>query len=556
VLLGLLWVPWAGCSGREIATPALEPRLAREPKPAQPQPSSVELPAAAGDALAPPGVELAMPDEAVRSAVDREDAGSLTVEIEVRDRQSQAPIPRAELLYIDGGDELENELEQVLEINGMDLEVLRRFARRAQCDENGRARLRCRPGRLSLLALSPTHWGLDRFEPEPANGAPLLIECEPQRMLRVQVVDGAGRPVGGVPVRVAPKQRGFLGFSLGGTTRVRTGQCELGPLPLDAEGVFVAGIAGLFPRETCVEFVLDEQLPDPIPLVLPAHGSLEVRLQGPRGFAYPGAAVVEALARDDAGLELCKLEARVLPGTGRAFFPRVGLGLKLDLELELQGLGTRRGFSGPGPARAGETASLEWTIDDDFPCIVGQVVDPAGKPLRFWKMEFAGAWDDDGDRAEFTAEAVTDAGGRFAICVEPGGLRRASAQLLVYCELGHDVLGALVGLRLEDGRADFGTLALSAPGLLASGFVIDDEGKGVDGTNVELWRPEAPNLQRLAWAEPSLSGAQGEFELRGWSASPEIEVRAKFRRGPAEGRLRLRAGSSGAIVVFSERKRP
>jgi hypothetical protein len=372
------------------------------------------------------------------------------------------------------------------------------------------------------------------------------------RMLSVQVIDAAGRALGGIPVRLSRKQRGFLDFTQGATTRSPSGMCELGPLAERDKDVWVAHIGGLFLRSAGVDVDLAAAPAQPVQLLLADFGALDIRLFGPDGVPFSGSAELVVGARDASGEETTQLKGMLPAGSSEWSLPLVGLGLSVDISVRLAGVQQAITWNAAGPTVSGERLRIDIDLGANYPCLSGRVVDSAGHPLRYRSLELSGAWSVDSKATEFTAECVSDATGRFACSVDAPDVQLASGNLLVYCEMGEDEIGTLVALELRGSRAELGQLELSPPVLLAEGRVIDRAGLGVAGLNIELMKLAKPDAQSVGWAKPTISKPDGAFELLGWASGPQIEVRAKYRIEKALAVLRTPPGARGLILNYGE----
>src|SRR5690349_14900265 len=192
-------VGWMARPQHEPASVSVAPSAPEARREASaPQPSSparVEPPSAER-AEAP----VAPPPDGTRVELARDHGQLFDVELLIRRRDDETPIPRCELLYLDGDEELQTEIRSLVLRKGLDLAEVRRTMARTTSDEQGRVRLRCEAGTLIVLALSPTHWGDDVLEVEANGDRRLTIDCDPMQLVRARVVDPAGRPRAGVRV--------------------------------------------------------------------------------------------------------------------------------------------------------------------------------------------------------------------------------------------------------------------------------------------------------------------------------------------------------------------
>lgn len=497
-------------------------------------PSRASLP----DAPAPAATQselrpLEGPRESARAPVEA--AGKHdTLEVVVRTKADGLPIPNCEVLYIDADDDRGRVIEQSMQRHGLDLAELREITNRAMSDAEGHARLTTEGRAVHALAISPSALGLESFDLRTASSEEHTILCGAITSLRVQVVDTAGRPRAGIPLTLFPKQGGLFSFPVGATTRGAQGLAELLPIPVDSDGNrFVLAISGALPNSASLEIDSAALPAQPLQLVLPEHGTLEVRVLSPDGSKFTGSGEVTLQPRDpDAGLFENLPPQPLVLRSGRAVFQRVALGFQFDVQVRISGLEDALEAGGAGPRVDGETAVLEARLEYPAPTLLGRAFDSARRPLRFQRLRLRGTIQRDGDVEEFDSTCECDATGCFGMALDgyyDAQFQSAPTTLLIFTEEAAAPLGALRSLTLGNGPNELGSWTLQAPGLLASGHVREPNGDPAPaGTSVEWVEPEASI--GLGWAATSSSDEIGRFELRGWTTTTTLTLLAGSQR--------------------------
>jgi len=374
---------------------------------------------------------------------------------------------------------------------------------------------------------APRLWGCAAFPHEREGPQFVLLAADVD--VRVQVVDGSGAPVAGVPIALRERRLASVTDHLtsrtgeDGVATLRHAGAILSPAVARA---FAVAVQGLF--EPPIEKLIDPNaLPsEPVPLVLGPNGACEVVLVDASGQPVSGPIEARLAFADavDRGLGETML-SRV---SGRVLFERVAAGRPLIVEVTREGAAARLEASGPGP-RAGERVQLRVAVDPDASILRGRVVDPDGKALadaavRARLETAAGEPGSDG-----TWQLKTEADGRFSVEIPRSAEMPVGLQLVV-CRLdanGAEVAGARRPLprELVAGSHELGDFALAEAPVIAAGFVVGAEGAPVERAMVTPSLPESASTPRgQDWLVPVRSDVAGRFEIRGMTRSESITL--------------------------------
>ncbi len=544
LLVAMAALTWAALAPRDSRTrPVREYEVQSRPAgPDRAQPAAL-LAERLESALRAPKADL--PKAGGRSPLAGKDSTRQTIEILVRTEEDAVPMAHCEVLYIDAGGEAEFEMSQLIKRRGLDMGEIRRVGNHALTDDAGRVRLPCTGSRIYAMALSETRAGLESFDTDPATQG-RVIDCSPICFVRAQVVDVHGRPQRGIPVCVTRKHAGLFEVDSTGTTRGADAIAELGPIENDENEVLVLRIAGVLCAGAEVE-VEPKSLPrQPIRLVLPAHGSLEVRLVEADGTRFAGEAEVELGACDGADDSVPARSERVTIRSGSALFENVGLGLELQAAVSIPGHDLTYAVRGPGPRSEGEKALLELRLGSSSLTLTGRALDVEHRPMRFRELRLVGAIERPQGALQFSRQAGSDAVGNFAVQFDNCELERGMATLLIVHESEPHALGAVKSLAVQRGSNELGAWILAPAELLASGRVVDSFGAFSPGAHIELVNPE--RALGIGWAEPAQSDEQARFELRGWSSETTLSILAGARGAKQREPIAVAKGSTDVLL--------
>jgi hypothetical protein len=475
-----------------------------------------------------PGIERsgADPEAPPPLATDSE-----MMEVEVVRRADRTPVPNAEVIVVDLSEE---NAEQLMEefFLGLSVEsVFERFGTRHRTGPDGRVRLPI-PGDDGLFAGSKENlFGLQTWYGAESLTGPerrLTIEVDADAALQVRVSDENGRPVAGVQVALRMGDGDSFSFDL---LRARTGEDGIGRIPHaaafatvfgpDAGANFSAAIAAVLP--TAVATPVDIKLlpEEPVELRLPATGSVRVKvLQADGNPCAEPLLVALAKARDNPEDDDDWL-APGMPGfdaasqrsaDGEVRFDHVGLGLPIQISAVFPGAPQASIVRAQGPQRAGETVDLVLTEQLDYPILIARLVDSAGQALAGQTVQAQLIMADDERDWSNQHEVQTGADGTVRVGLTPVSEEEVSVAI----EWVRQAEGNLTELYARQdlarpfhvGENDLGAVTLGPSPLLASGRVLDPEGKPVPGANV------MPQHRRMDELEPGVIHLEPEFEKR------------------------------------------
>ena len=382
-------------------------------------------------------------------------------------------------------------------------------------DERGVATLPLPEGPVIWLSASTeTHYGQSPVVSSIAGGEAEIV-LFPDADVRVQVVDRSGLPVAGVPVSVGGRGLESELFASGLTAVTDgAGQAELRHVldtlkfNPDSQG-FSVGAVGLF-RNAPRVFVSREDIPtQPVRVVLPPFGQLDISVWDAQGELRTSATQVNLAVDSSGGLavdrrdmeDLVRRTATSVPGTlvvsleaGRAHLPLVEVGL--DVVAHAPRADAKDSTFGvvAGPRSAGETVELALHPLVQATEITGEVRDVRGELLLDATLRGGVTLRRAGTEYLASERIHTDASGRFRFAVADDTLGRWGAGMGFALRLDHDeenplalsrAWTALPG-RIESGENDVGTLRLEALEPTFTGTARDLDGEDVTLTHAFL----------------------------------------------------------------------
>lgn len=484
----------------------------------------------------------------------------LTVEVVLG--EEERPVPAA-LVTAMTPDESRQEEIMMLFLSGTTVSrMLEAFGENYPTDASGRARIPLPRNHGFLAATTEDLFGLSEWDPGAQSGnadATLRLRVDPSASVRVEVVDGAGQPLAGVPVAI---RLGDVGFSFD-LLRERTGSdgrahfmhaaAFLGEMMPEGFGGFQVALATPLPEPVFAPCDLQEPPQEPLRLVMPDHGAVEVRVIHADGRAPEDGQLVflAAEAEEDeydflpAGMPVSGAAAVGLVG-GVARFDYVGLGLQLAASTRFPGAPSLTETAEPGPGHAGELRAFELVEVLDYPILIGRLLDETGAALsgRSIVLEL-----EDGNRSDFFdpfspgEESETDAAGAFRLALSAEHMQ-ALPQRAAFRIDGGDGAPAMQAEftlpRLRVGENDLGELQAVAAPLLASGRVV-----GADGA--PLADASVTPMSWYSWDEDDPT--HGDWN-QDWERRIECETDGRFvLHGAADPHgLRLQVEAIGFIA--------
>jgi protocatechuate 3,4-dioxygenase beta subunit len=349
--------------------------------------------------------------------------------------------------------------------------------------------------------------------------------------VRVAVLDGARRPVGGAQVRFwirSPESvYGRNAASREGTTGA-DGRCDFPHLPPGKATLTVdhpvLGQPGLQMPEVPAEGVLD------LEVVLPAGRTVAGRVtDAATGKPLPGARVGSNWVMD---------RPVAADAEGRYAFPGwTGKGVSV-LTAAAEGYGSTM-------RKVGDAGTLDFALEPAFRA-TGRAVAADGAPVAGARVGATGHWED-GDRSGSDRSAAgAGADGRFVLADLS---RRARHDLVAEAEGHGRVFLSFEAPPEGEGVLDLGDVVL-APARAIEGRALDPSGEPLPGKDVNLARLRARDDP--AWRDPRGSGAiQGMGEVR------RTDDLGRFRfPGLSPGRWGLKLVVPGSPIVETEVELP
>ncbi len=384
-----------------------------------------------------------------------------------------------------------------------------------------------------------------------------------------QVVDRAGRPLAGIPVRLnltcklpfwkrkwysffRARTKGPQGIALFSllSWKKRTPKAEIGAW----KAKLILGIP--LARPVTKDVPLNPPPAEPVRLVLPPTGQVEVLVldQG-RPAEEPGITV-----------SLYKTAPKNPPGSGysilkkplqagKAFFPYVGLGLRLKVWASRKNspfyLGRSWGKAphpwakGPGPTFPGQLVRFQVSLPKRVLIFRGKVLDPQGAPLRKAPLYVSITMKKGIDTSRTGTSLRTDGNGGMEFSFAHPLSMIEKVILEIRPPGDSPTMGAKVTLMRDFGPGiiDLGEIRLRWKPLLASGIVQDNLGRPVAGCEVE-----GSGIDITAWTR---TNEKGEFTLRGDSKAPGLTLQA-IRNGWLQAfPVRTSPGTRGNKIVLA-----
>lgn len=499
---------------------------------------SAERPPARADAGDPSRTRLETPEAAsaertVQTPPDRE--GRPALRVLVVERASGLPIAGAEVRAASTSDLVMHD-EHRPQWHPEEDDLLDAVGTKAVTNEHGEAWVS--PGSPPAIvdARFRDQWGSTRIEKDSAE--PIRIELDVDRDLAIQVVDGAGKPVAGVPVvvRAGPGQ-GPRDEAWNDVTRAPDGIARLPHVDRKLARLRAkhpcAQIAILGRDLAFVPFELDALPAEPIRLVLPPTGSVEITLVDDSGKAVLARMIqlMEGTSVDTQGFPLQTTGPQLTPvriDEGRVRYAHVGLDLDLVAFAFAPGY-EPAGVHAVGPRQAGELVVIDIPFGTGHPVMVLRLVDEQRMPLadRMVQMSVGSR-----SRGSIHQPIKSDARG----IVRLPTLAPADDHVSTMVDLLVDSPGPCQGCQaslavpseLHGSENDLGDLVLRPPPFLCSGSVVDDVGQGIPNAWIgsEIERDEAGKMVWIARAGVRCD-AQGTFILQADAPTTKMRVRAQ-----------------------------
>ena len=579
VLAGVVWLTWfagesgAGSPDATSATHAADSAptdSAATPAPATGGAASI----ARTDATPPPSLADAASAESVP-----------TLRVRVLDGPGGSPAAGAEVLLPPPGETagVPEALRQSYQRSNRD-EQLDRWGRVFACDAEGIAHVpQPAEERFSVGARRSGAWGRrDVRAAQLTDDAEVVIELARAVHLEVLVVDERRAPVEGIPVAYRALSRG-TGHSL---AKAVTGPDGRVRLPHLQEAITRAGsdrqhvVAIGLPLEPTVQAEFDPGAPpdEPLLLVLPATGTVEVAVLDPSGAPYPDGLQIalqkqmppEQRARysqqgmvhqDFLGMRWVEVR------DGIARFERVGLGLTLECGADFERTMEMQSITAPSPSRAGETVRLTLQQTRRHAAFTGRLIGADGTALARQPVQWVTYGAATLRRVTYGSIRTGEDGSFRVPCSTAALEQRVGLLVFTLPQTGTRIDLACVTLPqpLPAQDHDLGVIAAGTP-VFVAGRALAPDGSPALGTHgsVEALTPQpdgmAAFLEELQWSTDEdarfvITGLMpaGRYRLRAWvSKRPEWELPpVEFETGAEDLELRFTTATSvrGRLVA-------
>ncbi|MEE8468589.1 MAG: hypothetical protein V3T22_09045, partial [Planctomycetota bacterium] len=448
------------------------------------------------------GVPLAAKRQPV-ALQELEDGLLRMVQVVVLREGSRAPVAGAEVLICDFDAFLEKIQRHepppdLITRRG----IFRAMASRASTDADGNARL---PLHGTKHMLDATHgdglWGRLVLEGLPEGEGPVEILVSHDLDLRALVLSQTDRlPIAGVPVALR---------SDGPRWAVR--RATSGPRGIATFDHLQRALARAANWRLCFGFPLHDQPvipivrgslpPEPVPLIMPATGSLEISIRDEDGRAVGGGQVELEVAAFQTAERLHTLawdsstRAPWVDQQGRASVPFLGLDIPLRITAtprDLASLQRPVQIELDGPARSGETVTCEvlWRSTDCYPVVTGRFVRQGGRPWPEAQIDARAIIFPRPQNYVPSQEIRVAEDGRFRLVLKeacPAGGRRIYGLICRAPDELSGIEGRLdLSRTLPPGETDLGDVVLDHGVLLAAGTVVDQDGEPLPEARVNL----------------------------------------------------------------------
>ena len=444
------------------------------------------------------------------------------------------------------------------------LELLEKYGRKLRTNAAGEVRLPRFERRAMVAARARGLMGVrDIRTREASKPTPIVLELLPEVSLTILVKDANGKPVPRVPVGLRADRSDFLRLGWSGVSD-DDGRAIVEAVPRRSLGPKATrAIAFLnFPHRDgpTAPVDLDDLPPEPVELVLPPTGQVEVHVDG-----------VAPARADGITVALAAVEARTIPAAradttaGRALFPFVGLGMKMEVAIASDDTGARLRKDIDGPRVPGQRVSVRIDLRSGKPIVVGRLIDEKGDPVANRRLRArlrAVSGHSSSSRSTFL---TTDGEGRFRMEVTdrypPDANRTLQIRSESSCTAKEKTRMARAVLpRLDPGDNDIGVLPFALPPLVCSGVVLGAGGEGpISNARVHIHRKVVYNPSKpkgFYWTEESglstSSGADGRFECRGIAEGTEVALSAEHEDYLPTERQPFQMGAAGLQVLMTK----
>jgi hypothetical protein len=457
-----------------------------------------------------------------------------TIRVEVVEQHSSKPLPHALVWLRKPG---MTDAPDPIEVERLGwARYLESWAEAHTADANGQIALRGVEG-FPLIVASWFHLQGSGLAPA-AEGSVLRVNAQSRFVPVVHIVDVLGTPATGVAHRFEGGSDGIRRIWSGGSAadaRIPLFPDKCAELALGrAITLEVRPFGG-----TWQSFALDRSflVETPTALTLGETGQLEIRLVGAALADLPQSIPARVERFTEGPLNGQSLECQLVDGYVRC--AGVALGLDLEVAAEVPGfVGASPTVRCKGPLRAGEVVAVDIPLTP-WATLSGRVLDASLQPIVNSSLRLD--WANRGDGV------MTDAAGRIWIPLTERASETFKGKLGIRFRGGRADVDVPVGLR---GAIDLGDIVLGASTVLASGRVVDVDGRPIAGADMEAsyrtGEAAEPGTRSIGCANGQ-TDADGTFTLRGHGAAERLFVSAT-RVGFVASGLTCKRGASGLEI--------
>jgi protocatechuate 3,4-dioxygenase beta subunit len=421
----------------------------------------------------------------------------------------------------------------------------------------------------------------DRSGLQPAENVPIVAEPAPvteiqEGDLRVYVVDEAGEPLGGVPLATFGVVKTSRRPSLRAVTAEGSGlaifvgaadaldECaRLRPASRFQVGLDVPGV-----DLQRVDLDLAAWPDEALHLTVPSSGTLTVRMTDSQG----------APITDQIWIHVTPLiERRSQPGyfdrgerhsvwakeVSEVIVPYVTAGNKLRLSVRGYGLfaGAQRDIEALDP---GEQRTETLVVDGPLPYFVGRVVLPSGEPVEATYLNIKS-----GPVSRQRVELAPDGSFRLVFTNQRSSSdTRAAVRLLIRPRGADGTYGTgatLTGefdaaVPLPGAPVDVGDVVMKEAPVFASGTVVDDAGKPIEGASISIYTKfnQRADPEDFGWNSAGVpyhhTDSGGRFQVAADLPAGEYAIRATAKGYVVRSAVRFLSGQRDIVLQVSPQR--
>ena len=462
----------------------------------------------------------------------------------------QRALEAAEVRFMAADVDGEELLREAMLASGWDrIPLLERHGELLLTDAAGEVRLPRFQVMASVAARHGDLWSMLDLRQGMEGPVQLVLRSSPA--LHIEVVNAAGRPAGNTPITLR-SVRGAESMDLWRGISDANGLASIQHVGDVAQQDRLEGSLQLAPGFPCgLEFVravdLRSDLAVPLRLTLPPLGSLVVRVECSDASALPRGTFVTVTSRDGAQGEL---SVPVVDGV--ATITALAVGSALQLRAHTSEHWRPCVVAHAGPTAPGEVATAVMRFVAEWPALHGFVVEENGTPSAL-QIFSAHVLNEQGLPVR-SFNLATDKAGSFRCDLRPlEGVRCKRLEITRIQRDSGSVQAMAFAPLLEEspaGTCDLGTLVLQSAPRVVSGIVLDNDGRAMRGTLVEVELRSASGAWLVSHELRGESAIDGTFEIRGPAPAAPLRLRVQRERWRLLEAAPFVPGSSGVRLVL------